>query len=50
VLDDLRHASERVAKKSIEESIARQALVARRKRRRRRLTEQEMNQPPAPTC
>ena len=47
VLVDLREAGERVAKKTVEASMARQGLVARPKRRRRSLTRQDTAAPPA---
>lgn len=48
VLVDLREAGERVSKKTVEESMARQGLVARPKRRRRGLTKADKSVPPAP--
>jgi putative transposase len=48
VLDDLRDAGERVSKKTVEASMARQGLVARPKRRRRGLTKADKHAPPAP--
>ncbi|MDP9442573.1 MAG: IS3 family transposase, partial [Actinomycetota bacterium] len=48
VLVDLREAGERVSKKTVEDSMARQGLVARPKKRRRSLTKADAAAPPAP--
>jgi len=48
VLEDLRDAGERVSKKTVIDSMARQGLVARPKRRRRGLTRPDRAAPPAP--
>jgi len=48
VLEDLREEGWKVSKKSVEASMARQALVARPKRRRRSLTRPDKAAPPAP--
>jgi putative transposase len=48
VLDDLREAGERVSKKAVEASMARQGLVARTKRRRKNLTRPDRRAVPFP--
>lgn len=48
VLDDLRDAGERVSKKTVEASMARQGLVARPRRRRKNLTRPDKRAVPFP--
>jgi transposase InsO family protein len=48
ILADLRDDGERVSKKTVEDSMARQGLVARPKRRRRGLTKADASAPPVP--
>lgn len=48
ILDDLREAGERVSKKTVEASMARQGLVARAKRRRKNLTRPDRRACPFP--